>query len=50
MRALRHAGNVVAVSKLLGHQSLATTELYTAHLAISELRAAVPPLPSELVA
>jgi integrase/recombinase XerC len=47
MRALRHGGNVVAVSKLLGHSSIATTQLYVSSLANSELRAAIPKLPIE---
>ncbi len=45
LRALRHGGNVVAVSKLLGHASIQTTQRYVDHLATSELRAAVPMLP-----
>ncbi len=45
LRALRHGGNVVAVSKLLGHASIATTQRYLDHLQLSELRRAVPYLP-----
>lgn len=45
LRALRHGGNVVAVSKLLGHASISTTQRYVDHLAVAELRAAVPALP-----
>lgn len=45
VRALRAGGNVVAVSKLLGHASISTTQRYVDHLATSELRATVPPLP-----
>lgn len=45
LRCLRHGGNVVAVSKLLGHASIATTQRYVDHLALNDLRAAVPPLP-----
>ena len=45
LRTLRAGGNVVAVSKLLGHASVATTQKYVDHLALSELRAAVPSLP-----
>ena len=45
LRSLRAGGNVVAVSKLLGHASIATTQRYVDHLATGELRQAVPPLP-----
>jgi site-specific recombinase XerD len=45
VRALRHGGNVVSVSKLLGHASITTTQRYVDHLATSELLATVPPLP-----
>ena len=45
LRTLRHSGNVVAVSKLLGHAQLTTTQRYVDHLAINELRQAVPELP-----
>jgi integrase/recombinase XerD len=45
IRCLRNNGNVVAVSKLLGHSSIATTQRYVDHLAVSELRSSVPPLP-----
>ena len=45
IRCLRAGGNVVAVGKLLGHASIATTQRYVDHLAVSELRAAVPALP-----
>jgi integrase len=47
VRSLRHGANVVAVSKLLGHASIATTQKYTDHLAIGEQRAAIPHLPLE---
>jgi len=45
MRCLRAGGNVVAVARLLGHSSISTTQRYVDHLATSELRATVPPLP-----
>jgi len=45
LRCLRHGGNVMAVSKLLGHASIVTTQRYVDHLDLGELRAAVPPLP-----
>jgi len=45
LRSLRSGGNVVAVSKLLGHASITTTQRYVDHLALGELRAAVPDLP-----
>lgn len=45
IRALRSGGNIVAVSKLLGHANIATTQRYVDHLQLGELRAAVPPLP-----
>ncbi len=46
LRALRNGGNVVAVQRLLGHSSLTTTQRYVQHLQTSELRGAVPLLPS----
>ncbi len=45
LRALRRGGNVVAVSRLLGYASIVTTQRYVDHLAMVELRAAVPTLP-----
>lgn len=45
IRCLRAGGNVVAVAKLLGDESISTTQRYVDHLATGELRAAVPALP-----
>lgn len=47
MRCLRSGMNVVAVSKLLGHSNIATTQRYLDHLALDELRGAIPSLPLE---
>ncbi len=47
MRCLRAGMSVVAVSKLLGHSSIATTQRYVDHLAIDELRGSMPSLPIE---
>jgi len=47
IRCLRTGGSIVAIAKLLGHSSIATTQLYVNHLALSELRDAVPPLPMD---
>lgn len=44
-RCLHSGASVVAVSKLLGHASIATTQRYVDHLTASELRANVPALP-----
>src|SRR5450759_3401221 len=41
IRVLRRGANVVAVSKLLGHASIATTQRYVEHVEIAELRGAV---------
>jgi site-specific recombinase XerD len=41
IRALRRGGNFMAVSKLLGHASIATTQRYCDHLEIGELRPVV---------
>jgi len=45
VRCLRAGGNVVAVARLLGHSSIATTQRYVDHLSASELRTTVPALP-----
>ena len=42
MAVLREGGNVVAVSKLLGHASLTTTMGYVNHLELGDLRDALP--------
>ena len=49
IRCLRAGGNVIAVGKLLGHSSIATTQRYVDHLAVSELRSTVPSLPFLIV-
>jgi site-specific recombinase XerD len=41
IRALRGGANVVAVSKLLGHASIATTQRYVEHVQIGDLRRAL---------
>jgi integrase/recombinase XerD len=46
IRSLKNGGNVVAVQKLLGHASIQTTTRYTDHLEVSELRSAIPDLPT----
>lgn len=46
VRNLKNGASVVAVSKLLGHASIQTTQRYLDHLDMSELRAAVAPLPA----
>ena len=45
IRCLRAGGNVIAVSKLMGHSTPVMTFRYLDHLATSELRATVPALP-----
>lgn len=45
LRSLRQKRDVIAVQKLLGHASVATTQRYLDHLGLAELRAAVPTLP-----
>jgi site-specific recombinase XerD len=45
LRNLRQGGDVVGVSKLLGHASITTTQRYVDHLDVAELRASVARLP-----
>jgi site-specific recombinase XerD len=45
IRSLRGGASVVAVSKVLGHASIATTQRYLDHLELGELRLALPVLP-----
>jgi site-specific recombinase XerD len=45
IRSLRGGASVVAVSKVLGHASIATTKRYLDHLELGELRLALPVLP-----
>jgi site-specific recombinase XerD len=46
IRALHHSHNLVAISKMLGHASVVTTQIYLNHLGLRELRDAVPHLPA----
>lgn len=46
LRSLRGRGEVVKVSKLLGHAALSTTQRYVDHLETRKLREAVPFLPT----
>jgi integrase len=49
VRALLHGnGNVMAISKLLGHRQLSTTQRYLDHLELPDLLASVPALPGAL--
>ena len=45
LRALRGGSDLLAVSKLLGHAQVATTQVYLDHLAMEDLRSALPDLP-----
>lgn len=48
VRALRNGGELVVVSRLLGHASVSTTERYIGfRYAVNELRQAMPLLPAE---
>ena len=42
LACLRHGKNILAVSKLLGHASIATTHRYVDHLDLMEMRGVVP--------
>jgi site-specific recombinase XerD len=46
IRALRGGASIVALSKVLGHSQITTTQRYTDHLETAELRAAMPLLPT----
>jgi site-specific recombinase XerD len=48
VRALLHTGNVMAISKLLGHKQLSTTARYLDHLELPHLLESVPQLPGEV--
>ena len=46
LRQLKGGASETAISKLLGHASIATTQRYVDHLAVSDLRSDLVPLPT----
>jgi integrase/recombinase XerD len=45
LRALRGGSDLISVSRLLSHAQVTTTQVYLDHLALEDLRGAVPDLP-----